>query len=90
MRYYGPDSAGGANSAPQTSWLDFEERKGSGKGKGKGSEGKRREGKEKGTTGREGRGKERKRKGRKKEGRREREEFCAVDTLNQVWCSYTG
>jgi len=26
MRYYGPDSAGGANSAPQTSWQDFEER----------------------------------------------------------------
>jgi len=56
--------AGGANSAPQTSWLDFGERKEMGKGNGKerarrkerGKEkavkGKRRGGKEKGTRGR--------------------------------------
>ena len=55
--------AGGANSAPQTSWLDFGERKGMGKGNGKerarrkerekkAVKGKRRGEKEKGTRGR--------------------------------------
>jgi len=33
MRCYAPDPAGGANSIPQTSWVDFGERKGKGKGR---------------------------------------------------------
>ena len=63
MRCYAPAPAGGAKSAPQTSWLDFRERKkgkkeGKGKGgkrKGEGGKGKgnKRE-KEKGTKEREG------------------------------------
>jgi len=36
MRCYAADPAVGANSAPQTSWLDFGERKGMKKGRGKG------------------------------------------------------
>ena len=39
MRCYAPDPAGGANSAPPTSWLDFAENKR--KKGGKGSEGER-------------------------------------------------
>ena len=34
-RCYAPDPAGGASSAPQTSWLDFGERKERRKGRGK-------------------------------------------------------
>jgi len=32
MRCNAPDPDGGANSIPQTSWVDFGERKGKGKG----------------------------------------------------------
>jgi len=64
---------GELTALPQTSWLDFGERKRRGKGRGKGSGGK---GKEKGTMEREGGGREMERK--KKNGRMEREEFCAA------------
>ena len=80
----------GGNSAPQTSWLGFGERKGMGNGRGKGWK-KRRKGKkanekevkwkrgggnEKGTKRREGGGRE-KGKERRKMGRG-KEKFCAV------------
>ena len=65
---------GELTALPQTSWLDFGERKRRGKGRGKGSGGKeRRRGQRKG---REEGGREMERK--KKKGRMEREEFCAA------------
>jgi len=68
MRCYAPDPAVGANSAPQTSWLDFGERKGRKKA------GVKERGKRKGRGVKKGKGNEREKEGKGKGGMRDGEE----------------
>ena len=87
MRCYAPDTARGANSAPQTSWLDF----GRGKERERGKNGKG--GKGKGERGRKGKNKgrkERKRKhreGRRRKGKERKEKKWREEGKGRILCS---